>query len=173
MLIIAEAHNLYVGDDVPNASKHHNLMSSKLPTLEEKEQDLSGGGAIGDIAVGGLGLNKLEFTFKLYGHDPQVSGKFGIANTPFTVYGALRDKGTAREIGVKSILWGRLGKIEQDEQKRGDLLGHDYAVREILRYVCYFDDAEEYWYDWQASDWRIKGVSQNSTRRRLLGIPGA
>lgn len=172
MLYVQEAANLFVGDDTPNASKHHNLMSIALPTLEEKSSDHYAGGAIGEIAIGGLGLNKIESSFKLMGYDPQVQSKFGVANTPFTCYGLIRDKMSNRPIEVKSILWGRIGRIGTDEFSRGNPMQHDLMIHEILRYICYFDGVEKYWYDWKTSDWRIDGSQRNADERRILRIPG-
>lgn len=171
-LFITEARNLFPGSDTPERSKHKNLISMKLPTLEEKSQDHYGAGAIGEIAIGGLGLNKLEMTFKMAGIDPQVQSLIGVYDTPFTAYGGVRDKENGRAIEVKALIWGRLGKIEEDEFKRGDLQGHDHMVHEIMRYYLYWDGKIKYKYDWRSDDWEVDGVSRNDMRS-ILRIPGA
>ncbi|ACI92724.1 putative phage major tail tube protein [Afipia carboxidovorans OM5] len=175
MLIIHEAGALFVGDDGPDNGKHVNLLTIKLPTLEEKTSTHFAGGAIGEISVGGLGLSPLEATFKLAGYDPQTMSQFGLGaagSRPYTYYGALRDKQGGRVIELKSIMYGRLTKIEGDEYQRGDLLGHDHAISEILRYQVYYDGKEKYFYDFFNSDWRVDGVSQNADVRNILRIGG-
>ena len=174
-LLIQEAANIFVGDDGTDNSKHLQLESVKLPTMEEISQEHHGGGAIGAIDVAGLGLKKLEITFKLKGWDPQSMSQFGLhtkGRLPYTIYGSVRDKKTNKAIEVKCVARARLGKIEVDEFKRGDLLGHDYMLHEIWAYSCYFDGIEKYWYDFETQDWRVDGVSQNADERAILRIPG-
>lgn len=175
-LIIQEAVNLFVGDDGPGNGKHLNLVSIKLPSLEERSQDHFAGGAIGEISIGGLGLNKLESTFKIVGFDPQVMSAFGLnarQSLPFTCYGGLRDKQGGRLIEIKAIMQGRLGKIEPDETRRGELMGHDHMIHEILRYQLWYDNKEKYFYDFFTAEWRVDGVSQNADLRNILRISGA
>lgn len=175
-LYIAEAMNLYAGDDGPNNSKHLSLMSVKLPMLEEMKQSHHAGGAIGEIEIGGLGVKALTSTFKVTGHDPQLQGQFGLgsrASRPYTVYGAIRNKNGGGVVQLKAVMWGRLGKIEVDDFKRGDLQGHDYEITEILRYALYFDKDERYYWDWAASEYRVGGVSQIDDINALLAIPSA
>lgn len=174
-LMIHEATNLFVGDDGPNNSKHLNLESVKLPTLEEIMQTFYPGGAIGEIEVGGLGLRKLEMTFKVKGHDPQILSQFGLGTRerrPYTCYGLVRDKQGNRPVELKAIVHARLGRIEGDELKTGELIGHDHALHEIWHYELYWDGKEKYFYDFQSSDWRVDGIAQNSDMRNILRIPG-
>ena len=174
-LIINEAATLFVGDDGPDNGKHLNLTSIQLPTLEEKTADHFAGGAIGEISIGGLGLSKLESTFKLIGFDPQSMSQFGLGtkqSLPYTCYAAVRDKQGGRAIEVKAIMQGRLIKIAPDETRRGELMGHDHSIAEILRYQLWFDGKEKYFYDFFTSDWRVDGVSQNADVRNILRISG-
>jgi P2 family phage contractile tail tube protein len=175
-LFIFEAMNLMVGDDGNDNSKHLNLDSVKLPTLEETSQDHNPGGGIGEISIGNLGLKKLEVTFKIKGFDPQIMSQFGLggANSlPYTCYGAIRDKKGGSLIEVKAVMRGRLGKLESDELKRGDLIGHDHMIHEITHYELWWNQKEKYYYDFFASDWRVDGVSANADQRAILRIPGA
>jgi P2 family phage contractile tail tube protein len=172
-LFIQEGTNLYVGDDAPNSNKRNNIASIKLPTLEEISSVHHAGGAIGAIAVGGLGLSPLEATFKLAGYDPQVQSQFGRrdrGSIPFTSYGLIREKGISnRAIEVKAIMWGRLGRIEGDEFTRGEsLMGHDHTIHEILRYGMWWDGQEKYYYDWETGVWRVDGIDQNAEERSIL-----
>jgi P2 family phage contractile tail tube protein len=173
---VFEACNMFVGDDGPDNSKHLQIDTIKLPVLEENSQDHFAGGAIGEISVGNLGLKKLEITFKLKGFDPQVMSQFGLNgrnSLPYTIYGAIRDKKGGAPVEMKCVARGRLGKIESDELKRGDLIGHDHMIHEILHYEMWFANKEKYYYDWFASDWRVDGISANAEIRNILRIPGA
>lgn len=175
MLVIQEAMTLFVGDDGPNNGKHLNLTSIKLPTLEEKSTDHFAGGAIGEISISGLGLSKLESTFKISGYDPQSMSQFGLGSKqqlPFTVYGALRDKQGGNLIELKCIMRGRMTKLEGDESRRGDLLGHDHTIMDIYHYELWYDKKEKYYYDFFTSDWRVDGISQNADVRNILRIGG-
>lgn len=175
MLFVHEAVNMFVGDDGPDNSKHMNLESIKLPSLEEVSQTYYPGGGIGEISIGGLGLKKLDVTFKIKGFDPQIMSAFGLSSPvrmPYTVYGVIRDKKGNRAIELKAIIEARLGKIEADELKRGDLSGHDHMLHEIWHYELHWDGREKYFYDFPTSDWRVDGVSRNQDARNILRIPG-
>lgn len=173
LLYIQEGFNLYVGDNGPDNNKKLNLESVKLPDLEEMTQEFYAGGAIGQISIGGMGLKALEASFKQKGWDPQTMAKFGIGRVnqePFTVYGLVRDKNGNAPMQVKAVIRGRLTKIAPDELKRGDLFGHDYAIREILHYELYLNKLEKYFYDFAGSDWRVDGVDQFADERAMLAL---
>lgn len=174
-LLILEATNLFVGDDGPNNSKHLVLSSLKLPTFEEKSQMHFAGGAIGEISVGGLGLSALECTFGLSGYDLQTMSQFGLGtrrHQAYTAYGALRDLQGNKPIEMKAVLQARMARLEGDELKRGEMIGHNHGLHEILHYQLSFDGKEKYYYDFFTSDWRVDGISQNADIRNILRIPG-
>ncbi len=174
-LFLLEAFTLFVTDDGPDNSKHLTLETIKLPVLEENTQTYTPGGAIGEIAVGGLGLKALECTFKVKGVDPQIMSQFGLGKAgrkPFTAYGGIRDKKGGGLIEIKAVMEGRLVKIEKDEWQRGELAGHDHAINEIWHYELHWGGREKYYYDFLTSTWRVDGVSQNSELRAILRIPG-
>lgn len=175
-LFIQEATNLFVGDDGPDNSKHLTLDTLKLPTFEEKSQSHHAGGAIGEITIGNLGLNALECTFGVKGYDPQIMSQFGLGlrrSLPFTVYGAIRDLQGGGVVELKCIMQGRLAKLEGDDLKRGELIGHSHTIQEILHYQVMFGNKEKFYYDFFTSDWRVDGVSQNGDIRSILRIPGS
>lgn len=175
-LFIQEAVNLFVGDSGPDNSKHLVLESIKIPSLEENTQNYTPGGSIGEIKVGLGVLKALESTFKIKGCDPQIMSQFGLnsrGRMPFTVYGAVRDKKGSDYIELKAVMEGRLIKIEADEMKRGELYGHDHAIDEIWHYELHWAGKEKYYYDFLSSEWRVDGVSQNTSIRNILRIPGA
>lgn len=173
--LIWQASNLFVGDHDPSASNHLVLEEIKLPSLEENMQDHHPGGAPVGVEFG-VGIKKLEPTFKTKGYQPHIITQFGLG-TPvrrtFTVYSAYQDKKSGRFIECKAIIEGRLGKAEGDAGKRGELVGHEYAINEVMHYEVFFDGAEHFYWDFFTNTWRVAGTSQNADINRILRIPGA
>lgn len=172
--LVLEAVNLFCGDHDPTGSKHLTISELQLPTLQETYQDHRPGGSRVGIEVG-LGIEKLMATFKLTGMDPEMYGLFGINNRQknvFTAYGVLRDKRTGSVEQAKAIMRGRLGSIEQEGFERGNLIGHNYGINEILHYEFYIGGAEKVYWDFFTQELRQDGVDQNADERRLLNIGG-
>jgi P2 family phage contractile tail tube protein len=172
-LLVMEAANLFCGDHDPTASKHLTLSELQLPMLQEMFADHHAGGSRVKIEIP-VGIEKLEPTFKLVGWDPDLLSQFGLgtaATKNFTAYGSLRDKKTGTAVGAKAIIEGRIGKIEAEAFKRGELQSHDYAINGVTHYELWVDGKEKVFWDFYTNDWRIDGVSQNSDERRLLNLP--
>ncbi len=175
-LITVEAMNLFCGDHDPNNSKHLTLASVKLPTFEEMTAAHTPGGSIAGVNLGMGTLNALEMTFKLNGYDPSMLTLFGLGKKTrevYTGYAVLRSKRTSRAIELKTIIHARLNRIEPDEFTRGELMGHDHGLTEIMHYESYYDGVEKHYFDFFNQTWRVDGVSQNADERRILRIPGA
>ena len=171
-LYVWEAANLFVGTDDPTKSKHLQIISLKLPTLEEILQDHHAGGARVQIEVE-VGIKKLEPTFKLAGVDPDLLAQFGLgakARNSFTAYSVIRDKRTGQAIEGKAVMEGRLSKIAPDEFKRGDLMGNDYAINELTHYELYFNRVEKFYWDFFTNAFRIDGVDTNADENQILRI---
>lgn len=174
-LYILEAANLFCGDHDPTASKHLSLQELKLPNLEEQTQDHLAGGARVQIEIS-LGVNKLEPTFKLVGYDPDLLAQFGLSSPikqTFTAYGQIVDRRTGASIELKSIMEGRLGKIEADAFKRGDLVTNDYAIKEVTHYEVWWNGQEKILWDFWTNQWRINGADQNAAMNSILRVPRA
>lgn len=172
-LYVQEAANLYVGDEGPDNSKHLVLENHKLPDLEEITQEHHAGGAIAAIEVGGLGIKALKSSFRLRGWDPQAMSQFGIGGRtsfPFTSYGLIRNKNGGAAIQTKAVLFGRLGKIASEPHKRGEMMGNDYEIIEILHYELWFGTQEKFYWDFFGSTWRVDGVVQNQDMLSALAI---
>ena len=172
-IYIMEAANLYCGDHDPTASKHLTLAELKLPPLQEIYQDHHAGGSRVQVEVA-LGIQKLEPTFKLNGWDPDLLTQFGLGSSRakvFTAYGVIRDKRTGNAIETKAIIEGRLGKIEPEAFKRGEMMGHDYSINEVMHYELWFGEKEKLFWDFFSGDWRLDGTSQIDDERRILRIP--
>jgi len=172
-IFIMEGANLFVGDEDPTKSKHLTLTELQLPNLQEIMQDHHPGGSLFQVEVS-LGIEKLEAGFKLAGWDEDVLSKFGLgarARKKFTAYGSIRDKREGTLIEAKAIFDARLGKVGPDAYQRGDLMGYEYSIQEIMHYELFYDGDEKYYWDFFTSDWRVDGVSQNSDERQILRIP--
>lgn len=172
-IYVMEAVNLFVGDHDPTASKHLTIQEMKLPTLQAIYADHHAGGALVQIEIE-LGIQKLEPTFKLAGVDPALLREFGLGSrlkNVFTAYGKIIDKRAGRAIEAKSIMEGRLGKIEPDAFQRGELMGHEYAINEITHYELWFDEKEMIVWDFYTNTWRVNGVDENADTNRILRIP--
>ncbi len=164
--------NLFCGDDDPTKSKALTISELKLPSLEEEYADHKPGGGMVGIEIP-VGIKKLDSTFKLDGFDPDLMVKFGLnskVRNVFTAYGNISDRRTGRDIGSKAVIEARLGKVEADAFKRGDLQGHNYALNEIVRYVLTFDGKEKIFWDFFENTWRVDGVDQLGTFNANLGI---
>lgn len=174
-IYVMTAANLFCGDHDPTKSKHLTLDELKLPSLEEVYADHSPGGALVQIELG-LAVKKLEPSFKLKGFDPDLLVQFGLGSrvrSTFTAYGVIVDKRTGRAIESKAIIEARLGKVSPDAFKRGDLVGHEYSMNEVMNYQLFFDGAEKVYWDFFTNAWRIDGVDQNADENRILRITGA
>ena len=172
-LYVMEAANLFCGDHDPTASKHLTLEELALPALEEIFADHHPGGSRVAIEVA-VGIQKLTPTFKLAGWDPDLLSQFGLgaqASKAFTAYGVIRDKSTGEALEAKAVIQGRLSKVEPDAFQRGEMMGHDYAIGEVLRYALHIGGQERLYWDFFTTEWRVGGVAQNDDERRILRIP--
>ncbi|PPQ37068.1 phage contractile tail tube protein, P2 family [Rhodoblastus acidophilus] len=172
-LRVLERANIFPGDSGNDRSKHLSLQSLKLPALEEKTAQHQPGGGIGEIEIGGLGLNAFSVTFKLLGSDPQTMGLFGIGGrnqVPYTIYGIARDKAGNGAVEIKAIAWGRMTKIDPGEFKAGELNEQDHEIKEIMHYEYYENGSEIYFFDFFSSTWRVNGQDQNADMKSILRI---
>jgi len=170
---VLERANIFPGDTGTDRSKHLSLQSLKLPSLEEKTAQHHAGGSIGEIEIGGLGINALNITFKLIGSDPQTMSLFGIGarnQVPYTMYGLARDKAGNRAIEIKAIAWGRMTKLDPSEFQSGNLTEQDHEIKEITHYEYYEDGSEIYFFDFFSSVWRVNGKDQNADANSILRI---
>lgn len=172
---VMEAVNLFCGDDDPTKSKHLTISELKLPKLEETFVEHTPGGGRAAIEIGMNLLTKLEPTFKLAGWDPDLLSQFGLG-TPvrkvFTAYGVIRDKRSGAALEAKAIIEGRLGSVDPEAFKRGELQGHDYAINEVMHYELWFKEKRKYYLDIFTNAWQVDGVDQFQAENAILRIPG-
>ena len=171
-LYVFAAANLFVGDDDPTKSKHLVIQELKLPALQGQYQDHMPGGAPVGVEIE-TGINKLEASFKLVGFDPDTLQMFGLGSRvrhTYTAYSVITDRRTGRRIERKAIIEGRLGKVEEDTFKKGDLVATDYAINEIWHYEVWFDKQEMLYWDFASNVLRIRNVPQNAEDNQILRI---
>lgn len=172
-LYVVSGANMFVGTEDPVlANKFLTLTELKLPALQAQYQEHMAGGAPVGIEVE-TGIQKLEPTFKMTGYDPHTLAQFGLGSKGRQVYTARHvviDKGTGRQIEMKAIIEGRLGKVETDAYKKGDLLATDYAINEVWHYEVWFDRQELVYWDFRENEWRVNGISETATSNAILGI---
>lgn len=171
-IYIMEAANLFVGDHDPKNSKFLTLEELKLSDLQETLVDHTpGGGKVGvEFAVG---VQKLEPTFKLKGWDAPLLRDFGLGTKKrkvFTAYGVVRDKKTGDALEAKAIIEGRLSKVAPEAFKRGETMGHDYSINEVLHYEVFFDGKEEFYWDFFTNTLRQGGVDPDPDFNNILRI---
>lgn len=174
-LYVLEAANLFCGDHDPKNSKHLTLQELKLPTLEADYQDHMPGGSKVGIEIE-VGIKKLEPTFKLVGFDPELLTQFGLGSRIkhiYTAYGEIRDRRTGASIELRAVMEARLGKIESDAFKRGDLMATDYALHEVTHYEVFFNTEEKWFWDFWSNTLRINGSDEGQTTNTILRIPRA
>ena len=165
--------NLFTGDHDPSNSQHLTMRELKLPTLQEIYQDHHAGGAMVAVEIP-VGVQKLEPTFKLIGIDPKLLTQFGLSSPYrrlYTAYGVLVQNRTGREVELRAVMEGRLGKVEADTFQRGELMTNDYAINSIMHYEVHIDGKEVLFWDFETSVWRIDGIDQRATRNSILRIP--
>ena len=170
---LMEAANLFCGDHDPTASKHLTLTELKLPELQGIYAEHHAGGSFLQTEFE-VGAQKLEPTFKLGGLDPDLLTQFGLGSRvrhTFSAYGVVRDKRTGRAIESKAIIEGRLGKVAPDAYQRGELMGHEYAINEVVHYELWFDEKEILFWDFFTNAWRAGGNDENADLNRILRIP--
>ncbi|WP_262027562.1 phage major tail tube protein [Microvirga sp. Mcv34] len=174
-LYVMEAANLFCGDHDPSKSLHLQLQDLRLPTLEEIYADHAPGGGIVDVEVA-VGVSRLEAGFKLAGWNEDTISGFGIATQQrniFTAYGAIRNKRTGALLEGRAVFQARIGRIEPDAFRRGELMGHDHSLREIYHYELHMGGKELFRWDFFENSRYQNGVNLNADINSILRIPQA
>lgn len=139
-----------------------------LPVPQEKVEEVRNAGMIKPREVK-LGFEKLEFSFKMPGMDPQVMKLFGLrpgSETPFMVTGALVDEDGTEHSAVLTLR-GFLKQPDGGTWKGGDMAENDHMVS-VHYYKLEIDGAPIIEMD--DFDVSIDGVSQRDGIRRALLI---
>lgn len=189
-----ESVNLICGDEgneaQPGISTHLTLNELKLPAMEETYVDHIPGGAPMGVEIN-MHLNRLEATFSLAGVQPDVMKLIGRSLRSlqhYTAYGLIRDQRSGIALKAQAILWGRMGRVNPTNFRKGDKFSHEYSLRGITHYEFYMQQVgsasiaqpggatpdstlqEIYYWDFFEPALRIGGVDIKTEENQILGI---
>lgn len=181
-IYVLEAVNLLVSNvsATSNASQsiysqHLTLSELKLPGLEEAYVNHQPGGAWLGIEVD-VNITRLEATFNLAGIQTEVMTLLGRQLNTFTAFGAVRSRSDGTIQQAKAVMVGRLGRVNPQNFRRGDLLHHEYSIRGIVHYEFYLGEQsapeEIYFWDFFTNAFRIGTNDINADVNAALGLTG-
>ncbi|UFW80029.1 phage major tail tube protein [Rhizobium sp. SU303] len=137
-----------------------------LPVVQKKLEELRNGGMIKPRDIM-LGYEKLGFSFKMPGLDPQIVKLFGLkpgVETPFIITGALVDEDGTVHSAVATVR-GSINQLDHGNWKPGELSENDNTVS--VNYYKLEIDGEEL-IEMDDFDVKIGGVSQYQGIRNAL-----
>ncbi|KAB0269072.1 phage major tail tube protein [Microvirga brassicacearum] len=143
-----DAANLFCDDLDPSNSQFLALEEVRIPALQEKTHEHTGGGAAMTMRMGMAVFEALELTFKLRGINPDVMNKImtpGRSRKKYTILGNVRDIEAATEFSAKVVIEGRLTKVDMGTFSRDSGISTDYQVDEITHYELWLNNQEKYY----------------------------
>lgn len=167
--------SLFCDELDPSKANWLNLESVKIPMLQEKTTETSGGGAAISLRMGMGIFEPIDFTFKLRGINPDVMNKLmppGRVRRSYTVRGNVRDIEGNRQFPLEAVLRGRMTKVDMGEFSRESGVSTDYQIDEIVFYQLMLDGKEKYYIDQFVGPGgiRIDGVQVYQDVARNLGL---
>jgi uncharacterized protein len=174
-LYVMEAANIFCGDADPSLSHHLDIRNVKLPELVENFVDHAPGGAPWAIEID-THINRLEATFDLAGWDANVMSilaSWSLPNRNFTVWGVIRDRQSGTPLEGQAIIQGRLGRVNPQPWRRGELQHHEYSIRSITGYQLTLNQVQIYNWNFFTNQLVIGGVDMNADTNTILKIPAA
>jgi uncharacterized protein len=143
--------SIWVGDADPNDGNFLTIEDVKVPMMQEKTTDHTGGGAVMGIKLGMNMLEALDLTFKLKGFNPNVFSKFGVGQPRrlnYTIRGNVRDIREDRQFACRVRVNGRMTKYDPGSFSRDSGTSEDFEIAEIVSYECFFDGVERFYFDY-------------------------
>jgi phage tail tube protein FII len=167
--------SIMVGDGAPNDLNSLNIEDLKVPMIQEVTVEHKGGGAIMGVKLGMNMIETLDLTFKLKGFSPNVSNKLGIGQQRrlnYTIRGNVRDVREDRQFACKVVVNGRMVKVDGGSFSRDSGTSEDFEINEVMKYQCFFDDVEKYYFDYfdPVAGARIDGNPIFATAASNLGL---
>lgn len=174
-LFIMDMATIQVGDLNPDDLNHLRLESVKLPTLQEKTQDHTPGGAVMGLQIGMTMLEALNLTFRMKGLNPETSRRLGIGQgrrLNYTLRGNVRDVREDRNFACRVRVNGRMIKVDQSEFARESGINEDFEITEVVLYEVHFDNQEKFFFDFfrGPAGARIDGTPIFSQQAANLGL---
>ncbi|MFC5509259.1 phage major tail tube protein [Bosea massiliensis] len=159
----------------PSKANWLNLEEVKIPMLQEKTQETTGGGAAMSLRMGMGIFEPIELTFKLRGFNPDVMNKImppGRVRRAYTITGNIRDLEGDRQFALKAVIRGRMTKVDPGSFTRDSGISTDYQIDEIVFYSLHLDGVEKYYVDQFVgpNGIRVDGVQVYQDVARHLGL---
>jgi Bacteriophage tail tube protein len=174
-LLTMEAANIFCGVEAPSdptQSNHLRLTDVKLPGMDEQYVDHRAAGAPVAIEIDTV-FARLESTFTLAGWSTDVAaliGQWGQASNQFWIFGALRDRVTGNVLQGKAAIFGRLGRADPNQWRRGDVSHWSYALKGITRYNLSVGGDPVYEFDYYNNIFNIAGSPVTQAVNQALNL---
>lgn len=174
-LLTMEAANIFCGVEAPSdpsQSNHLRLTDIKLPGMDEQYVDHRAAGAPVAIEIDTV-FARLQCDFTLAGWSTDVAdliGQWGSAVNQFWVFGALRDRVTGNVVQGQASIYGRLGRADPNQWRRGDVSHWAYSIRGITKYKLTVAGAEIYEFDYFNSIFNVGGTAVTDAVNSALNL---
>lgn len=174
-LYTLEAANMFLGKEATDQSNalHLKLTEVKLPSIEEQYADHRGLGAPVGIEIDTV-INRLECAFAIVGIDPQIATlplSWFEDHQWFFFYGVVRDRLTGDAIQARAQMRGRLGRVDPQNWRRGDVMHTNGQIRAITYYQFEIGGARMYLWDFYNNVFYIGDDNRMAVTNDLLHIP--
>lgn len=172
-----EEANLFCGKEATDqsVSLHLKLSDVKLPAINEQYQEHRSMAGPVAFEINTI-LARLECTFTIVGVESQVY------KMPYTwdenlmwfdMYGVIRDQLTGEIVKGHAQFHGKLGRVDPQAWRRGDLMHTACAIHGIRRYVLAFGDDQIYYWDFFTNTLIVGGVNRTADINQALHVPVA
>lgn len=176
-----EEANMFCGKQASDnsVSLHLKLSEVKLPAMDELFQEHRSTAAPVALEINTI-FARLECAFTIVGMDPQVykviapsleSGEWDTDLMWFDMYGVIRDQLTGEIIRGHATFNGRLGGVDPQAWRRGDLFHTACAIQGIRHYELSLDSDSLYYWDFFSNTLIVGGVNRTAGINNALNIP--
>lgn len=170
-----EEANLFCGKEASDqsASLHLKLADVKLPAIDEQYAEHRSLAAPIAFEINTI-LARLECTFSIVGFEPQVYGLPASWNEDqmwFDMYGVVRDQLTGEIIKGHAQFHGKLGRVDPQDWRRGDLFHTACSIQGIRRYVFALGDEQIYYWDFFTNTLIVRSDNRTADINEALNIP--
>jgi len=172
-LLLLETANVFIGKHDPTKSKHLQVASVTLPTLEAVTVEHQAGGAPMGVKWNMGAVKALEPKFKLIGFDREAHRAAGINSgrvETFTYRGSMRRKSDGAELETVAKFKGCMGTMTPDEFSASKELGHDHMLSEVTYYRLAIGGEEWVLFDFFRATVRRFGADEWVQRRLNMGL---
>lgn len=180
-ILTFEEANLFCGKESTDnsVSLHLKLSEVKLPAMDELFQEHRSTAAPVALEVNTI-FARLECSFTIVGMDPQVytaiapafeSGQWNEDLMWFDMYGVVRDQLSGEIIKGHAKFNGRLGGVDPQAWRRGDLFHTACAIQGLRHYELSLDEESLYFWNFFSNTLIVGGVNRTAGINNTLHIP--